>query len=196
MAGKEVVDLRHLRWQVLADPTRRESLMTRARVVILILVLVAGAGVSFGATAMAGAGGVPIEATLSGYSEVPPISTMATGTFTANVTGNPATIDYSLTYSNLSSTASAAHIHFGQPAVAAGIVAFLCGGGGKPPCPATGGTVTGTIVAADIVALPTQGIAAGEINEVLRAMANGATYVNVHSANFGPGEIRGQIVRG
>ena len=45
---------------------------------------------------------------------------------------NPTRIDYELTYSNLSSTASAAHIHFAQPGVNGGIVAFLCGGGGKP----------------------------------------------------------------
>ena len=169
--------------------------MKRARLVALILVLVVGAGVSVAATASAG-GGIPIEATLSGYSEVPPISTAATGTFTATVTGNPATITYTLTYSNLSSTASASHIHFGQEAVAGGVVAFLCGGGGKPACPATGGTVSGTIVAADILDLPAQGIAAGEINEVLMAMARGVTYVNLHSANFPPGEIRGQVVRG
>jgi hypothetical protein len=168
--------------------------MRRTHALVLILVLLVGAGLAFGTGAMAG-GGIPVEATLSGYSEVPPISTAATGTFTANVTANPTTITYTLTYSNLSSTASMAHIHFGQEGVNGGIVAFLCGGGGKPACPATGGTVNGTIVAADILALPAQGIAAGEMNEVLKAMAVGATYVNVHSANFGTGEIRGQVAR-
>ncbi len=169
--------------------------MKRTHILILILVLMVGAGVALGTGAMAG-GGIPVEATLSGYSEVPPISTNASGSFTANVTANPTTITYTLTYSNLSSTASAAHIHFGQEAVNGGVVAFLCGGGGKPACPATGGTVSGTIVAADILDLPPQGIAAGEINEVLKAMARGVTYANVHSANFPGGEIRGQVARG
>jgi CHRD domain len=169
--------------------------MRRIKVMVVILALGVGVGVSLGATATAG-GGIPIEATLSGYSEVPPISTNATGTFTATVSANPTRIDYTLAYSNLSSMASAAHIHFGQQAVNGGVVAFLCGGGGKPACPAMGGTVSGTIVAADIVAVAAQGIAAGELNEVLRAIANGAGYVNVHSANFPSGEIRGQIVRG
>jgi hypothetical protein len=177
------------------EPEKEEFLMKRVKVIVPILALAVGVGVSLGATATAG-GGIPIEATLSGYSEVPPISTTATGTFTANITANPTTITYTLTYSNLSSTASMAHIHFGQQDVNGGIVAFLCGGGGKPACPATGGTVNGTIVAADILAVAAQGIAAGEMNEVLKAIANGAGYVNVHSANFGSGEIRGQIVRG
>jgi hypothetical protein len=53
--------------------------------------------------------------------------------------------------------------------------------------------VTGTIVAADIIAVPAQGIAAGEINELIRAMRAGVTYANVHTSLFGGGEIRGQI---
>ena len=76
-------------------------------------------------------------------------------------------------------------------------MAFLCGGGGKPACPgAASGTVTGTIVAADIQALPAQGIAAGEFNEVVAAVRAGVTYVNVHTSTYGNGEIRGQIGRG
>jgi CHRD domain len=72
-------------------------------------------------------------------------------------------------------------------------VAFLCGGGGKPACPAAGGTVSGTIVAADVLALPTQGLAAGDLAAFLRAMRAGVTYVNVHSMTFAAGEIRGQL---
>jgi hypothetical protein len=74
------------------------------------------------------------------------------------------------------------------------VVAFLCGGGGKPACPgATSGAVTGTIVAADIQALPAQGIASGDFNEVVAAMRAGVTYTNIHNATYGSGEIRGQI---
>jgi hypothetical protein len=169
--------------------------MRRSNIIALIIVLGVGGGVTLGASAVAGTGGSSFQASLSGYSEVPPISTLATGTFMATVTANPTTIHYELTYFNLSSMASAAHIHFGQTSVNGGIVAFLCGGGGKPTCPATGGSVSGDIVAADILAVTTQGIAAGEMNEVLRAMVRGVSYVNVHSANFGSGEIRGQVVR-
>jgi hypothetical protein len=85
-----------------------------------------------------------------------------------------------------------AHIHFGQRGVAGGVVAFLCGGGNKPACPASG-TVTGTIVSSDIIAVPAQGIAAGDLASVLKAMRAGLTYANVHTTNFANGEIRGQI---
>ena len=87
------------------------------------------------------------------------------------------------------------HIHLAQRHVPGVVVAFLCGGGGKPPCPSPGGTVSGTITAADIVGPAEQGIAPGEFGEVVRALRAGATYVNVHSELFPAGEIRGQIRR-
>jgi hypothetical protein len=166
----------------------------RMAIVAVPLVLLAGSLGGFAAAAVEGDRAVPIKATISGYSEVPAISTAATGMFVGNATMTQ--IDYDLSYSGMSSAVSAAHIHFGQRDVNGGVVAFLCGGGGKPPCPELSGSVSGTIIASDILAVPTQGIAAGELSEVLSAMQNGATYVNVHSATFGGGEVRGQIVRG
>ncbi len=133
------------------------------------------------------------KADLSGFNETPPISTMATGTFMAKLNQDGMTIEYELSYSDLQGTGTVAHIHFGQKNVAGGVSAFLCGGGGKPACPATSGTVSGTIVAANVIGPVGQGIAAGEFNELLRAMREGVTYVNVHSTVFLGGEIRGQI---
>ena len=69
----------------------------------------------------------------------------------------------------------------------------FCGSGGKPPCPPSPGTVSGVVTAADVVAVPTQGIAAGEFAEVIRAMRKGDTYASVHTTTFPTGEIRGQI---
>ena len=88
---------------------------------------------------------------LIGYNEVPPISTTAKGSFKARIDAAGQKITYELSYRNLSSTALFAHIHFGQRGVNGGVSAFLCGGGGKPTCPATEGTVTGTIVPADVI---------------------------------------------
>jgi len=129
---------------------------------------------------------------MSGYLEVPSVSTSGKGTIEARIR-NGSRIEYKLTYSGLSSTASAAHIHFAQPSVNGGVVAFLCGGGGKPACPATMGSVSGTIVPADVIGPAGQGIGPGEFAELAAAMKAGFTYANVHTASFTAGEIRGQI---
>ena len=79
------------------------------------------------------------------------------------------------------------------------IVVFLCSNLGNGPaatqaCPASGGTITGTIRAADIGAgAAGQGLAAGEFDEFVRALRSGATYVNVHFTGRPGGEIRAQI---
>jgi hypothetical protein len=64
-----------------------------------------------------------------------------------------------------------------------------------PTCPTPGTPVTGTFTSANVIAVPTQGIAAGEFEELLRAMRRGLTYANVHSSICPPGEIRGQIIK-
>lgn len=104
------------------------------------------------------------------------------------------TLSYTLSYSGLEGTTTLfAHIHFGQRDVAGGVAAFLCGGGGKPACPNTAGTVSGTVVAADVIGPAGQGIAAGEFGELLTAMGDGITYANAHTNKHPGGEIRGQI---
>jgi hypothetical protein len=133
-------------------------------------------------------------AELSGFEEVPSVSTDASGRFTARVAGSGAqtTIEYELSYSGLSSPTTAAHIHFAQRHVNGAVSAFLCGGGDKPTCPPEG-TVNGTIDAADVTGPDARGLAPGEIEELVRAMRAGATYANVHSQRFPDGELRGQI---
>jgi len=134
-----------------------------------------------------------VSAHLDGYQETPlSINTTGTGRFTATVTDSQ--ITYRLDYSNLSGTPMMAHIHFGQRHTTGGIVAWLCGGGSKPACPATtSGTVTGTIVPGDVLALPAQGFKPGDYAALVRAIRAHATYANMHTMNFPSGEIRGQI---
>ena len=143
-----------------------------------------------------------LRAKLTGFQEVPAISTGASGTFAGTINEAGDTINFTLKYSNMSSAAAASHIHLGQAGVNGGVMAFLCGGGSKPACPAgntdTVVTVTGTIVATDVLAVPAQGIAAGEFAEFLKAIRAGVTYANVHTAGapnglFPGGEIRGAI---
>jgi CHRD domain-containing protein len=162
------------------------KLLLWGAVVVIALVAVAG-----GAALASGGGGHEFTAFLNGYSNAPSISTVAHGEFRAEIRGE--VIRYRLTYQDLETPALFAHIHFAEPGVNGGIVAFLCGGGDKPACPETSGTVTGTIDPADILALDDQGIEAGSFAEAVRAIRGGATYANVHSERFPSGEIRGQL---
>lgn len=160
-----------------------------------LLLLVAGAGLALvvAAPVVVGDSDQEFTASLNGYLEVPSISTTARGTFRAEVHGD--TLRYRLTFRDLGSDSLFAHIHFARPDVIGGVSAFLCGGGDKPVCPLRGGTVTGVIDPADVIGPTDRGIGVGEFAELLRAMRNGATYANVHSVVYGPGEIRGNIRR-
>jgi hypothetical protein len=73
-------------------------------------------------------------------------------------------------------------------------MAFLCGGGNKPPCPQSG-TVSGTIVAADVQAIGTQGVEAGSFDDFFNAIKAGDAYANVHTDLFPSGAIRGRLVK-
>lgn len=135
---------------------------------------------------------VDFRANLESFQEVPSLSTTGTGTFRVKLVDDD-TLHYELSYSGLEGGAVRfAHIHLGQPGVNGGVIAFLCGGDGKPDCPASG-TVSGTITADNVVGPAGQGIAPGEFDEMVRAMRAGATYVNVHTQSYPGGEIRGQI---
>jgi hypothetical protein len=166
----------------------------RKRTMFLVAALVVAVATIGLQAASASGGKMRFAASLDGYAEVPlSLSVAGTGSFTAQVAPDEASISYTLSYTGLTGPASAAHIHFGEAWVAGGVSAFLCGGGGKPACPGDSGTVSGTIVAADVIGPVPQGIGAGELGELLAAMRAGATYVNVHTTAFPGGEIRGQI---
>lgn len=135
-----------------------------------------------------------LAAVLDGLQENPSISTNAFGTFVAVIADDEQSINVVLNYNPLEGgMVLAAHIHVAREFVNGGIVINLCGAGGKPACPTPSGQVAAMVTAADVVDLAAQGIAAGELAEVIRAMRRGATYVNVHSTAFPGGEIRGQI---
>jgi len=217
---------------------------------------------SSAAPAAQGGSGVGLTARLSGFNEVPPKASLATGQFRARLNSDD-TISWELSYRNFSSTVTAAHIHFGQPGVNGDIIVNLCGAGNAPACPnvtgapatatptetatATGtateeptstvtatvtvtplvgspletetvtptetvtateeptvtatpgpsqgfsGVITGTITAADVLGAPAQEFPAGDLAALRRVIGAGDAYVNVHSADFTAGEIRGQV---
>jgi hypothetical protein len=135
------------------------------------------------------------SASLAGANEVPPINTAGTGDF--EMTIQAGAITFSLTFSDLSSPLAVAHLHFAPSKVAGGVMIFLCGGGNQPACPAaTSGNIAGTITAANVTGPGTQGIAAGDLDSALEAVRGGLSYANMHTVNFGGGEIRGPVRRG
>jgi hypothetical protein len=169
----------------------------RARIKIALAVAAAGV-VGLGTVAMASDGGNERER-LTGYEEVPALSTPGVGEFRATVSRSSDEIRYRLTFSGLETDATQAHIHFENETNNGPIVVFLCSNLGNGPagtqaCPAAGGTIRGTITAADVGAgAAAQGLAAGEFDEFVRAIRAGATYVNVHSVGRPGGEIRAQL---
>jgi hypothetical protein len=162
----------------------------------LAIVTVSVLGVGAVAWATNGRG---LREDLSGFEEVPALSTPGVGEFRATVDRAGTEIRYQLAFSGLESDVTQAHIHFENETNNGPIVVFLCSNLGNGPagtqaCPPAGGTITGTIRAADVGAgAVAQGLAAGEIEEFARALRSGATYVNVHTVGRPTGEIRAQI---
>ena len=146
---------------------------------------------------------------LSGYEEVPAVSTGASGTFKAGINRSEDEIRWQLTYSKLEGDVLQAHIHLGQESVNGGVVVWLCGNtppttppAGTQTCPEGPAKISGTITAAEVTGIAPsgnppvpspQGLNPGEFDEFVRAMRAGVTYANVHSSRSPGGEIRTQI---
>jgi hypothetical protein len=111
-------------------------------------------------------------ATLNGAAEVPAVVTDATGSAILNVVSN--VVNYTVTYTNLSSAPFAAHIH--GPSDTAHGAGVLIGLSGVPAT--TSGTFSGSFTAT---------------TQDLFYILSGLTYVNIHTANHNDGEIRGQL---
>ncbi len=116
---------------------------------------------------------VPLRtmAFMDGASEVPAVPTSATAVGALTFIGNQ--LFYNITYTNLSSSGTLAHIHGPAPPSAnANILVNL------PSPSGTSGTISGS------VALTAQQMA---------FILAGQTYLNIHTMNNGGGEIRSQI---
>ncbi|NLR58148.1 CHRD domain-containing protein [Chitinophaga polysaccharea] len=115
-----------------------------------------------------------VSATLTGAQETPANSSTGTGTLTG--TYDPATykLSFTLSWSKISGVPTGMHFHGpGAAGVAAPVVFAITGF----PSAVTG-TVSGTVT-----------LSAGQAGDLL----SGRWYVNIHTANFPNGEIRGQL---
>ncbi len=129
-----------------------------------------------------------------------------TGTATLDLDQKAGTIAYTLTYSNVGTTAPLtgtvlfAHIHFGKSRDSGGILVFFCtnrtftGTGPTPPaCPNNSGTVTGTWNKANVQTIPGQNVNAMDFDALVDALTSNTAYANIHTTALGGGEIRGQV---
>lgn len=133
-----------------------------------------------------------VKARLSGFNEVPAVSSTGRGEFKATIREDA--VDWELSYEGLEGTpTTASHIHFGQKDVNGGVSVFFCGGPTTPACTNGSGSFSGTFTAADVIGPVGQGIAAGEFSELIAAIRAGKTYANVHTNKHPGGEIRGQV---
>jgi hypothetical protein len=136
---------------------------------------------------------ITYTATLLGSNEVPPTGSTGTGFGTFILNGNLLSINES--FSGLTTSASAAHIHCCGPVGVNEMVAVPF-----TPFPnATSGTFMAT-VDLSLAATYTAGFITQEGGTVglaeaglIAALNSGNTYANIHDANFPGGEIRGQI---
>jgi hypothetical protein len=110
-----------------------------------------------------------IEVSLSGSEETPPVTTSATATGTINIKGDK-TVSGSIKTSGINGTM--AHIHVGAP------------GASGPP-----------IITLEKTADGVWSVPAGAklTDEQFASFKAGNLYVNVHSAEHKPGEIRAQL---
>ncbi len=111
---------------------------------------------------------INFSATLSGVSEVPPNTSTATGTATATYNETSNRLSITVPYTGM--TATAAHIHKGAP-------------GATGPAVFPFSTLTSPLTLSNI-----------ELTEAQEDdLLSGMYYVNIHSADFPDGEIRGQL---
>lgn len=136
---------------------------------------------------------VNFSATMNGAAESPPVTTSGTGSFTATLDTSTNVFSYNVTYSGLGSNVTLGHIHGPCNActTAGAILNFATLAGGTFVVGATSGTATGTVTlnASTAITATVNG------DSLRKLLLSNQTYVNIHTATNGGGEIRGQILK-
>lgn len=156
-----------------------------------------------GGSAQADDSGV-VRARLSGFQEVPVVSTTGNGEFRAKINAQTNEIEYEFSYADMQAPVLQAHIHLAQHGVNGGITVWLCQTATNPAPAAVAATTpvcsspsfssNGVITAVSIVGPGgAQQLLAGELAELAAALRAGVAYANVHTTASPGGEIRGQI---
>ncbi|MBD0279433.1 MAG: CHRD domain-containing protein [Flavisolibacter sp.] len=129
--------------------------------------------------------------TMSGAQEVPEVPTTATGTIQASYNRDTRTLEYTVTWTGLTGPAAAMHIHGpADPGTNAGILQNII---------ATGSISGGATIANPGTAYGTSGNISARAfvdNVVIKEsdLLAGKYYINIHTAKYPGGEIRGNLI--
>ena len=131
-------------------------------------------------------------AQLKGANETPANS--ETGTGTATITRNGATVNYSVTASGLTGNATGAHIHIGPTGQAGPIIVDTFALTAPPAGKST--SFSGTFTESNIKnpTSPPLNPPITTMDQLFDAIRAGNAYYNIHTAAHPGGEIRGQLV--
>ncbi len=115
---------------------------------------------------------------ITGNQEVPPVSTGAIGTGTASLNAAETQLTFNFTFSELSTSLTAAHFHMANAGINGSIVRTLTGD-------ITGGTGSGVWRSTDSEPLTPA---------LVSALKSNGIYINIHTTTHPGGEIRGQLI--
>src|SRR5918996_2649222 len=125
------------------------------------------------------------SAKLSGKDEVPPNESPSAGLAWVKIIGDK--IAYEVNVTDMDKV-NAAHIHLAEPGKNGPVVLTLFMGGPTEQ-------VNGTVGEANVTASNFEGPMKGkQVSDLVTAINNGTTYVNVHTTDFPNGEIRGELM--
>lgn len=140
--------------------------------------------VGCGSDSSMGSSSAVYVAKLSGAREVPAVSTSAAGT--ATFTRRGTSVSYTVTASGFTTPLTVGHVHIGAAGVIGSVIVTFT-------ILAQSGTVATGLL--DLGAPITQGNITISGDSLRTLLESGNAYVNLHSAAYPGGELRGQIVR-
>jgi hypothetical protein len=130
-------------------------------------------------------------APLSGAQEVPAVETLARGNVVLHLSEDGSSLDYRLMVANIQNVTQA-HIHLAPAGANGSVVAWLYPS--APPAQLLPGRTSGVVATGTITAAQLVGPLAGaSLEELVDEIRSGNAYVNVHTTQHPPGEIRCQL---
>jgi hypothetical protein len=168
----------------------RRTFGTFPFVVAISLLAIAGSGFAVISSNTAFAQQQHFTAKLSGANEVPSITSAASGMAAFDLNAAGTQMKYTLNVTNINHVI-AAHIHMGSSTANGPIVVNLF-----IPSKATG-KVDGTLAQSSINSTSLIGPLKGkQMTDLISLINGGKAYVNVHTTQNPPGEVRGQMSSG